>query len=318
MPSATEKTKKKATQNTKTRTLKAPQYKSFRLSRKIKSTQTKPIPGIYTLFKQSLSLLKSNKKLFFGILAIYFVLNLFFVTGFGLSADISSAKQDIEDSLGDDIGTLSKSFALLGILVGSGNTASTQSGAVYQFFLTIIVSLVIIWAIRQRYAGQKISVKQSFYTGTYPLIPFFLVLAVIGLQMIPLLIGNFLISAVFSNGLAITFAEKLIWIVLFGLLATLSFYMVISSIFAMYIVTLPDMMPMKALRSARGLVIHRRVSIFLRLIGLPILMLLLFVIILLPIIYILPGAAAVLFIIMNSLALFVFHGYMYNLYRSLL
>lgn len=318
MASSTKKPKRKTNPQTKTRTLKSAKYKSFRLSKKIKSTQTKPIPGVYRLFKQSLGLLKNNKKLFSGILAVYFFLNIFFVTGLGLSADISSAKQDIEDNFGNGISTLSKSFTLLGLLVASGNSASTQSGAVYQFFLTIIVSLVIIWAIRQIYAGERVGVKQSFYSGVYPLVPFFLVLGVIGLQMIPLLIGNFLISTVFATSLLATAAEKIVMLVFFILLATLSLYMIVSSIFALYIVTLPNMTPMRALRSARGLVLHRRLSILLRIVGLPIVFLSLFIIILLPIIYVMPSAAVAVFIVMNSLVLFIFHAYIYNLYRSLL
>ncbi|MBI5357851.1 hypothetical protein HZB74_03325 [Candidatus Saccharibacteria bacterium] len=306
-----------SSKNSKTRVRKAPQYKSFKLSKKIKNPG-KPLPGIYRLYKQSLSLLFQNKKLFFGITGIYIFLTLIFVSGFGLSVDFNEAKQSFSEAFGENSGRLTTSLALFSFLVSSGNTVESESGGVYRLFLSIVVSLVIIWAIRQIYAGEKPSVKQSFYQGVYPLVPFILVLVVVSIQLIPFLIGSFLSSVVFSTGIAVTAAEKILWILIFGLLTLLSLYMIISSAFALYIVTLPDMTPMRALRSARGLVLHRRLSIGLRIIGLPITTLLLYVLILLPIIFVLPALAVPVFICLTGLVLFIVHAYMYNLYRALL
>lgn len=311
------KSKNAPSEKTQTRVRKLPKYKSFKLSKSIKNPG-KPLPGIYRLYKQSLSLLFQNKKLFFGITGIYIFLTLIFVSGFGLSVDFNEAKQGFTEALGENAGRLTTSLALFSFLISSGNTVESESGGVYRLFLTIIISLVVIWAIRQIYAGEKPSIKQAFYQGVYPLIPFILVLVVVGIQLIPFLIGSFLFSIVFSTGIAVTAIEKIIWILIFGLLALLSLYMIISSVFAMYIVTLPDMTPMKALRSARGLVLHRRVSVGLRIIGLPITTLLLFVLILLPIIFILPAIAVPIFICLTGLLLFIGNAYMYNLYRALL
>lgn len=94
--------------------------------------------------------------------------------------------------------------------------------------------------------------RDSYYKGMYPLVPFMLVLLVIGLQLIPLVFGNLIYSSVLQNGLAITVIEKVIWLFLFLMLALLSGYMMISSLFSLYIVTLPDMTPLRALRSARA------------------------------------------------------------------
>ena len=88
----------------------------------------------------------------------------------------------------------------------------------------------------------------------YPLIPFILVLLVCCLQLLPLIIGSSLYSLVVSNGIAVQPIEKFVWALLFASLALLSLYMITSSLFALYISTLPDMTPMKALRSARELV----------------------------------------------------------------
>lgn len=276
------------------------------------------MPGIYRLFKQTISLLVKNKKLFFGIITIYILLSVLLVNGVSLFTDFFDTKKQIDESLGGDISGWTTSFALLGVLVSAGSSASSETGGVYRLFLILVISLALIWAIRQASAGQKVGVKQSFYQGLYPLAQFILVALVIVLQFIPFLIGNFLLSAAITNSIAVTLAEKSLFILLFILLSLLSLYMVLSSVFALYIVTLPDMTPMKALRSARALVLHKRLSVALRLLGLPILSLLFFIVLVLPLIYFLPFLAVLLFIVLSGLMLYFFHAYNYNLYRALL
>ncbi len=258
---------------------------------------------------------KKNKKLFFGLIILQFVLNVVFVIGIGSVYDFLAFKDDLRDAFSGISSEYSQSFTLLGYVIGLGLKGT---GANFQFFFTLVFSLAIIWSIRQVLAGEKIRLKQAFYEGMYPIIPFLLVMIIIGLQLIPLTIGNFLLSTVISSGLAVNFFEQFIWWVLFGFLAILSFYMVLSSIFALYIDTLPGMTPLKALRSARGLVLHRRVSIGLRLLGLPVLGILVYVAVLLPLILILPVLVVPMFALLGGFGLLFVHSYIYNLYRELL
>lgn len=307
-------TKKKHTSNSP-RLKKQKSYKSFKLSKKIKHGSNKKLPGIIALVKLALRPLKLNKKMFFGIILLQFVLNIVFVIGIESIFDFLSIKQELQESVAGLDSGYNQSFALFGyaISIGSGG-----SNAGFQFFITLIFSLAIIWSIRQVLANEIITLKQSLYEGIYPLIPFLLVLMVIGLQLIPLLIGNFLLTTVIANGLAVTFIEQLLWWILFILSALLSMYMVLSSLFALYIVTLPGMTPLKALRSARGLVLHRRVGVALRLAGLPALGLLFYVAVLIPVIIVAPVLVIPIFALMSGFGLFFVHSYIYNLYRSLL
>jgi hypothetical protein len=302
----------------KLRTKKQPSYKSFKLSKRIKPVFEKPLPGIYSLFKQSVKLLLQNKILFFGLIAVYILLNLLLVNGLSLFTNFFETKQQINEGFAGEVNGWSTAVALLGVLVSSSGSANTEAGGVYQLFISLIISLALIWAIRQVIAGEKVRMKQAFYQGMYPLVQFFLVICVIVLQLIPFLVGNYLLTTVLTNSITVTIAEKSIFVILFILLSLLSFYMVISSVFALYIVTLPDMTPMRALRSARGLVLHRRFSVALRMLGLPILSLMFFVVLILPLIYFIPILAVVLFLILSGLMLFFFHAYVYHLYRALL
>ena len=88
--------------------------------------------------------------------------------------------------------------------------------------------------------------------------------------------------------------------------------MLCSSLFALYIVTLPDMTPLKALRSARQLVRYRRPLVFRKLLYLPVALLVIASVIMIPVIALIaPAAPWVLFVLAIG-ALITAHTYMYT------
>jgi len=296
-----------------------PKYKHFRLSRSIKSKEINaPLPGFFSLLRSSLQVVRENKALFVGIIFIYSLLNIVFVAGLGSSLDFVQTKQHLSDLLGSNTTTVNTTLTLFVYLADSTNAQAGDVAGAYQLFLLLITSLAVIWAVREVMAGHKISAKDSFYRGIFPLVPFILVLLVMGLQMLPFAAGSAIYSIVVSGGLAINSLEKIVWLIFFILTALLSFYMILSSIFAVYIVTLPDMTPMKALRSARGLVVHRRWSIGLRIIALPILMAVIAMILLTPVVLVVPWLAVGLAVVLGAFYICLWHLYIYGLYRSML
>jgi hypothetical protein len=152
----------------------------------------------------------------------------------------------------------------------------------------------------------------------YSLIPFIIVLIIIGLELIPLLIGGSLYSAVMTNGIAVGGLEKILWALVFLILALVSLYLITSTIFALYIVTLPDMTPMKALRSARQLVRHRRWLVMRKVLFLPVIIIFIALIIMVPVILLITPAASWIFLIFSLACLVFIHSYLYALYRELL
>lgn len=301
------------------RQIKAPTYRSFRLSKRIK--QPKPrLTGAFRLLWRSLKHLVNNWKVFGGIVFVYLVLTIVLVKGFGVSSNIGELKTTFVGLFHGRTAGLSTGLTLFGVLLGNANSTASDVAGAYQSMLLIIISLVLIWALRQTHATKKakVTIRQSFYKGLHPTIPFLLVLIVIGLQIIPVLIANFLYTVVIGGGLAVTAIEKGLWFILIGLLVLLTLYLLTSSIFALYIVTLPDVTPMMALRSARDLVRYRRWMIMRKLVFLPIALLVLAAVIVIPFIIIAPAVAEWLFFILSMLTLAVVHSYMYSLYRELL
>lgn len=276
------------------------------------------LPSIYWLTKASAKTLWLHKGLFAGITLIFGLLNLLLVQGIAGASDAVGLKQTLDEVFTGNFGSLASGLGVFALLISSAGNSSSETAGAYQVFLTLIGSLAMIWALRQIAAGSRIRIRDTYYKGMYPLVPFVLVLFVIGLQLIPLLIGSTLYSLVMTNGIAIYFIEKLLWAVLFGVLALITLYLLSSSLLALYIVTLPDMTPLKALRSARDLVKKQRWTVLRKIFAFPIILLVAAAIIMLPVIVWVTPLAQWMFFVLTMTGLLAFHTYMYTLYRELL
>lgn len=308
--------KAKTKARTKPRRVKSPEYKSLRLQKRIKHPVK--LPSVWALSKTAWRTLWSNKGLFAGITLIYGLLNLVLAQSLSGSTDITTLKEALDALSSGHFAALGSGLSIFAVLVGSAGKSTSATGGAYQLFLGLTASLAVIWALRQAIAGTKVRVRDSYYRGMYPLIPFILVLLVVALQLIPAAIGSSLYALVVNNGIAVLFVEKFAWSLMYGLLILLSLYMISSSVFALYIVTLPDMTPMKALRSARALVRYRRWTVLRKIVCLPIILLVVGAVIMLPIIIWLTPLAQVIFFFLSMFALVAVHAYMYTLYRELL
>jgi len=286
--------------------------KPRRLKRPVK------LPSVWRLTRITADTLWRHRALFIGITLVYGLLNLVLVQGLASSTNISSLKHELNQVFTGHLGSLASSLSIFVVLVGGAGNGSSQTAGAYQLFLGLITSLAVIWALRQVLAGGKLRIRDAYYRGMYPLVPFIVVLVIVGLQLIPLLIGSLLYGIVTTNGIAVYFVEKLLWVLLYAALALLSLYMLSSSLFALYIVTLPDMTPLKALRSARELVKMRRWTVLRKILGLPVILLVVAAIIMVPIIIWLTPLTQWVFFLLTMFALVAVHAYMYSLYRELL
>lgn len=302
------------------RQIKPPKRHRFRWPDKRFRPPVAKVPSSFKITRQAYRLLASNWKLIGGIVLVYGILNVVLVHGLNGGTNVTTLKQDVNQVFQGSWGHLAGGFTVFGLLLtSSGTTASDVAGA-YQTFLIIIVSLAIVWTFRQLLAATtvKLRVRDGFYQGMYPLVPVILVLFVIGLQLIPMLLGVSLYSVVNQNGIVTTGLEQAVMVAIMLAATCVSLYLVCSSLFALYIVTLPNMTPLKALRSARGLVKYRRFSIIRKILFLPLLLLVVAALIMLPFILFVTPIAQWVFFVLTMFAIAAVHGYMYSLYRGLL
>lgn len=309
-------TKKSVKQPVKARKLERPNYSSFKLQKKIRNIQK--ISSGWSMFKCSFYHLYKHKWLFLSITLIYFMLSLVLVTGLLGSSQIIGGKETLSEVFQGVQGRVLTSFALFSLIASGGSSASTETGSIYQTILLIFFSLVVIWALRQTYAGESVSIKDCFYKSTSQLVPFVLVLLIIVLQFLPFLIGVGLYNLVTVAGFTANLIAKLLWFLLMIFLGLLSLYMVSSSLFGLYIVTLPGMTPMKSVRSARELVRLKRWQVIRKLLLLPVLLILLAFVLMTPVLLYVTIIAEWVFLFLSLLAVVFFHTYTYKLYRELL
>jgi hypothetical protein len=309
MPKKSGKTGKSAPKKAAAKPSATGNYRTLRLQKRIRHPVA--LPSARNITVQAARLLWRHRRLFLGITLVYAVLNFLFVQGFSAGSDISTVKDSFS-------GVFTKGLGVFAVLLGTAGSTTSPTAGAYQIFLAIITSLAVIWALRQVLAGRTPRVKDTFYQGMFPLVPFILVLLVIGVQLLPMVIGAGLYTAVINNGIALYAAEKLTWAVLCGALTLLTFYLITSSIFALYIVTLEDMTPMQALRSARGLVAHRRWTVLRKLLCLPIILVVAAGVIMLPFILVLTPLAEWVFFLLTMFSMVAAHAYVYTLYRELL
>lgn len=273
-----------------------------------------PLPSGPSLLRQVFAILRQNWKLLGGIMGIYLILNIVLASGL---TNINAAFADIKNNFGSAHSLADGLLSLINLTSSSGAASSGSSGA-GQSVLLIIFSLVIIWALRQVQAGEKATVKQAFYNSTSPLIPFLLVVLVIILQLLPVTLITRLVAIVLSTLISDSGTVITLTLLIMLPLAAWSFYMISSSFFALYIVTLPDMQPRQALRSAKKLVAFRRWQVLRKFLFLMIFVAAVFTAVMIPlIIYINVLVVPVFFLLSTSLILLV-HTYCYSLYRDLL
>ncbi|HEY5441981.1 MAG TPA: hypothetical protein VIJ68_00410 [Candidatus Saccharimonadales bacterium] len=303
-------TAKPAAVRTKRATLTAPK------SRRPK--QPAELPNAWRITKTAALMLWQYRRLFIGITLVYGLLNIMLVQGLASSTNVGDLKSQLSHAFTGHLGSLASSLSIFAVLVGGAGNSSSQTSGAYQLFLGLLASLAVIWALRQVLSGAQPRIRDAYYRGMFPLVPFTLVLLVIGLQLLPLLAGSLLYSVVITNGIAVHFAEKFFWALLYGALAILSLYMISGSVFALYIATLPDMTPVKALRSAKELVRGRRWSVLRKILSLPVILLLVPAIVMVPIIIWLTPLTRWVFFLLTISALTAVHAYLYTLYRELL
>ncbi len=277
-----------------------------------------PLPKARHLVVETTQLLIRNWKPLLGIAAIYGILNLLLVRGLSDPTSLSEFKSLLNGLFTGTFGHLQTAVTSFAILLTTSNSKATEVTGLYQSALLLIASLAIIWALRQVYAKRPIRIRDGYYEGMSPIIPFVLLLLLMSIQLLPAVAGAYFYSLMVANGIARGLVEQLCFGAVFAALALWSLRMLTATIFALYIVTLPHMEPLRALRSAKDLVYKRRLLIWRKLIFLPVVLLLAAAVVELPLIMFLTPLAYWVFFVFSTVAVVFFHGYIYLLYRKLL
>ena len=292
-------------------------YRSFRLQKKIKPVP-KYIPSTTQLLKSAFTFLFKNWRVFAVLLIINGTIYFVFLRG-NIPVKIADIQSTIKAVAGEGgLKSVRGNITTLGAAIGSSSSADIN--ATVSGLGTILMSLAYIWTIRQLHIKKNAAVhaRDAYYQGMTPIIPVLLVLLVLSLQLAPLAMATFLyVTARFTGVFASGFEDLSVFAaaVLVGLL---SFYWAVSSIIALYIVTLPGMRPIKALRAAKETVRFQRFPIFKRILSMAVILGGVSFLILLTVVRFIPEKTFMAIAILQLVLLPLIHIILFKLYRALI
>jgi len=244
-------------------------HRSFRLTRRRDYVRSLKLPGYIAFTHYVNRTLWQHRKIFLVLGIVYAVLTITLV-GIGsqdtyetLTSTLNETSAEIFEGNVGQIGEAALLFLSIGT---SGLTTSlTESQQIYAGLLGLLVWLTTVWLLRNLLAGHKVRTRDGLYSAGTPIISTFLVLLVMVVQLLPVALALIGYSAALSSGLLDGGVEAMLFWIAAILLVTLSLYWVTSTFFAMIIVTLPGMYPMRALRTAGDMMVGRRLRLLLRL-----------------------------------------------------
>lgn len=277
-----------------------------------------PLPGGRYLLVQSWRIMQPHASSFAGAAAVYAVAMALLVGGMVASTELEGVKNALSQHMpGGESRAKTALFQLVYMLGGNGAGTSATSG-VYQTIVLTVCTLALIYMLRERYAGRAVTTKQAFYNGMQPLIPFAAVTLVLLLQLSVFGLGTLLYNLGVSGMITTAVWEKVVAAAVSVGLMAWAVHMAIASFFALYIVTLPGMTPLRALKGGRDIVYKRRLQLLRKILYFVVVASVGLVVVLFPVLLLVTPLAPWVFLLSGAVLFVLAHGYMYALYRELL
>jgi hypothetical protein len=293
---------------------------------KTKKAKTKPkkityvvyISSVWGLFKKSFDTIKFQKK-FLGLsVLVYSLLSAALVVNVNAFDNVSSVKSTYIHGLLTVGKNLSASLSTLGSLSGTVGGSNNGAGSVIEFLFFLFFSLMFIKAIREANKSRVLKFSEGIYSSMYPFVQFLLVVIIIAIETLPILLASFFFNTIFSNGIAASGVERVIWAIVCAAILLLGIYLLVSSIFSLFIVTLPNMRPWAAIKASWKLVKSRRLLIARKIIAMFVCLFIGLGILALILVWLLPVISAWVLLVLGLMSFVLIYTYMYSLYRELL
>lgn len=264
-------------------------HKSFKRTYREDYYKVEKIPGIMAHLVITFKVLIKNWKVFLPFLVLVVFLNIILVGILNESNYVSMQEAVDETSarIGEgEISGIKKAGILLISAVTTSGLVGGSSGTamVFEALIFLMVWLTTIYMLRHLMAGQKIKMRDGLYNSMAPLISTLVVFLIALVECLPIFVLIIVYSAAVQTEFINSPFYALIFLILAGLLITLSSYLLSSSIVALVAVTAPGLYPMSALKMAADLMVGRKIKFVLRIFALILTIVLIWVVVMLPII----------------------------------
>lgn len=307
--------------------------RSFRLTKRRDLTRELDLPGFFKFNNQVISFILKNRKIFLS-LVLFSSISAFLLFGMSSQENYSKLVDTMASTSGDffdsAFGKVESAGILFAVAVSGGISPEiTEAQQIFAVIVMLITWLTTVWLSRNILAGNKVKLRDGLYSAGSPIIATLCLVMLAFVQLIPVGIAGFGYSAAAATGLLNGGVEAMMFWMAAAMLTLLSLSWLTSTFFALIIITIPGVYPMKALSVAKSLVFGRRIRIMMRLIWLSLSTFLGWVIVLLPVILIdmlirktWSGVSSlpiipVLILAMSSATVVWFSVYIYMLYRKI-
>ena len=248
-------------------------HRSFQLTRRRDYARSMKLPGYFSFTFEVAGLLWKRKATF-GLLGLVFML---LTIAFGLLGSeavytqfIDSMDVSAPDGLFEGIvGETGRAGLLLLTSVTTGLTGELSEGQqIAAGFFSLYIWLTVVWLLRNIVSGKKVKLRDGLYSAGSPILSTFLLFMVLIIQLVPMAIVIIIAQAGWQSGFIQEGVVSMAAGLGLALVVVASLYWVVSTFFALVIVTLPGMYPFRALAIAGDLVIGRRLRLLYRVIWL--------------------------------------------------
>lgn len=265
-------------------------HKSFVRTRKRDKIKTPHIEG-YIAFPWYVLRVLWNRKWAYIRLVVLFVVLVIVAIGAMQTANIGTANSLLDsvnkEGGGNIIGPVMRAAStVMSGLNGALNGNLSDVQYIYLSALLILGLLTVVWMLRQQLAGNKVNVRDGLYNAATPIAAQYALVGIALLQLVPFALVSLVYMSALSVGLLDGGIESAMFSIALFLVAVITLYFMTTTLFAMFIATIPGTYPLKAYRAARQLVTGQRLRLLMRLLWMLVIVVVAMFLILMPIIII--------------------------------
>lgn len=263
-------------------------HRSFKLTKRRDYRRQLKLPGYLSFINDVISLILKHKRTYL-LLALVFSVAIILFSSMMSQETYQELKDTVDEARQDGFpGILATMGLFSGVAMSylTDAVGSSSSQPASALFIGLFTWLSAVWLTRAIVAGKNPRVRDGIYSSGSPVVAMIVLLLVAIIQMIPAAIAILVYGALDASGML----DQTIILMSAGgaaiLFVALSAYWLTPTLLAMIIVTLPGSYPLSSLKLSGDIVTGRRVRLLLRLFCAIVFLLLLWLVVLLPVIFI--------------------------------
>lgn len=302
-------------------------HKSFVRTRHRDKIRKPKIEGYIAFPWYVMRMLWNRKWVYIRFIIIFFVLSVIFIGA--LQVDNISSVNEVIDSANsgtDVLGPVSRAAVTVGSsIVGALNNDLSDVQYVYISALVILAVLTVVWLLRHQLAGNKLKVRDGLYAAAAPIAAEY-VLVIVGIaQLIPAALAMLIYVSATTAGILNGGIETAMFSLALLLIVVVTLYFMTTTLFAMFIASIPGTYPMQAYHTARKIVAGQRLRLLMRLLWMVVILLVTWFIVLVPFVIIVNSvgggsswAIPIAYQLMIASSIVYATAYGYLLYRRMI